>query len=394
MKRNYLNELLLAIYIFLFILIRPVLSMSGGKSTLILFTIASAIIIISLMYSHIINKEKISKYKVKAIVFYFYVILIIVIDLLFRYNNYLFRIIYDFIVYGIIPVYLFVQVKYYDKFIEYYSKISILTFAIYFLDPFNKYYFSKGYMTFGFSAMLPSFIGIYILSHKSSSKIIKIIKWVSFIEIALFGNKGAFLCAFIFIGLYDLCINKKSKRKFLKYIIILTAIIIIILNIENILKNLISILEHYNYYSYSLRSFYNVILENSSGLSGRELLWDDAMLIIQSHPILGQGIGLYESMYNGYSHNLILDIGMSYGIIGLMVLTFILLNGVRRYIANKGNERLIYIIFLSLSIPKLMFSSYFYGEMSFWILIFICIFGTFKNCERKEVKYESAYRFL
>ena len=372
-KDFYLNEFFLALYLYLFVLLRPLLSLSQTNSTMILFFCSFLIISVSIFYNYLFKKKRLTFYAIKGLLFIFFILSIVLIDIIIRSNSKSFNFIYDFIIYAIIPIYLFVHVKYYMRFIYYFGILSVFIFIMYAPDPFIDYKISKGYMTYGYSVMLPCFIGLHLLRNIFKKSKMFLLEIICFVLLLLFGNKGAIISVLIYIILWQLFIRKNNRRTISIYFISIFILIPILNNLRGYLEELLNYLTYQGYYSYSLKSFYNVLIGDSNGLSGRDVIWENAIELINQSLLFGNGLGTFESQFNTYSHNIILDIAVSYGVIGLAIFSSFLLIGLKHFIMVKKETRILFIIFFSLSIPKLMTSSYFFSEMGFWIFVFICI---------------------
>src|SRR5699024_12844269 len=78
--------------------------------------------------------------------------------------------------------------------------------------------------------------------------------------------------------------------------------------------------------------------------------------------------------YGIYSHNLIIDIINSFGIIGLCIISFLIIKTIFRIKTSNIYLGISIILMFSLSIIPLMFSTTFIELSEFWIFILI---GTF-----------------
>ena len=111
-------------------------------------------------------------------------------------------------------------------------------------------------------------------------------------------------------------------------------------------------------------------------------LWQDAIQLFLNKPILGNGIGYFESNFNGYTHNFFLDIAVSSGIIGLIMIITALIYSIKKIIKTKEEyKRYFLIILFVISFIPMMFSLTYWTVMTFW-LYFAIIF-----CSKEENKY-------
>ena len=120
-------------------------------------------------------------------------------------------------------------------------------------------------------------------------------------------------------------------------------------------------------------------------------LWNDVSKLISKRPFFGYGSGNFEIIYHSYtnnyswipshSHNLILQIAFSYGIIPALLILFFIINiifkGINRIFLSKGKPEIInkswYISFIILIFFNTTDVTYYDGRFS--ILIWILMAG-------------------
>ena len=120
-------------------------------------------------------------------------------------------------------------------------------------------------------------------------------------------------------------------------------------------------------------------------LNGRDLVYARGYELFKESPIYGNGIGVYADKYDGsYPHNLFIQLLAEGGIILTVPFIIIFLINLWYLIKpwinkDKIYEIRLYILFLFIiCIPRLMFSSYFWREEAFWLLIFV-LFSMLSN---------------
>lgn len=359
-KENF-NEILLAYYIFSYVLLKRIIPNYENVSTLILTINVVFVLSSSLLY----NKFKV-KFSIKELIIYLVIILYALIDYNFRSNEFTTEIYTYMIIFAIIPIFLYMRIKKLDVFINSFAFFSAIVALLYLLDPFQNYEYSGDYMTFGYSIMMLAYIGLYTKIRQKKSILLTLLCILVLAEIVIFANKGAILSVALYTLLYELLINKNTMKKFLLIIVGM----MILLSFTTIVEKVYEFANKNNIDSYSIVTLYQVVKGNSSGLSGREEIWVKAEEELEKNILLGNGAGYYRTTNNGiYSHNLVFDVLIEYGIIIFIIMFVVILKGVWKISNVKGKNRLISIIFLAMWFPKLFFSSYFQSEMGFWLFI-------------------------
>lgn len=378
MKKNNENELLFVLYIFLFIIIKFFFKFDPTH-TFAMLLIPSIIILLS---SFIYNGRK--SVVLKPQIFFISIIVFIpfLLTIIFNNNSYVMNYLYEFIIYGLIPMYLFSRVKDINEVINIGGKFSIISFLLFFYDPLQNYYYFSDYMSFGLVCMLPIFLFSILSRKRLGKKKFFILEILSLFEMLVFCNRGSFLTAIIIEIVFFIIEETKDKNKYLffKIISLIIAAFILIANVNNILFLIQKILTSLNFNSYSIRAVSLMISGNSSGLSGRENIWANAISYFWDSPIFGHGIGSFEDIYGIYTHNLILETLTSTGIIGLIVILISFIKCIKKIII--GENKSFYFALFIIGIFPLLFSIYIYKWLFFWILIYIAYDKPFKK-ERK-----------
>ena len=125
------------------------------------------------------------------------------------------------------------------------------------------------------------------------------------------------------------------------------------------------------------RGFIENTLQKNVTLTGRTLIWDFIMKIIPNSLIFGYGrndIIAQNAIIRDVTeaHNVLLEILLCTGIIGLFVFILILLNAFRAL--NKSNSKISYILSMAIFLYfciALTESAFTYTKIGFWILIII-----------------------
>lgn len=359
-KEN-LNEILMVYYIFSYILLARIIPNYTTISTTVLLINVIMVLLISVIY----NRKRL-KFTVQEIILYLIIILYAVIDYNFRFNEFTIQTYTYMIIFAMIPIFLFARIEKIEKFFTVYSFFSVIIALLFILDPFQEYKYSGDYMGFGYSVMMLAYIGLYILIRNKKSICLKILWIIVSIEILIFANKGAIFSIVLFTLLYEILIKKNTLKNIL--IIIIGCILFVSSNF--IIEVIYELTIDNGINSYSIKTLYQMSNKTSTGLSGREDIWKKAISELDEHILLGNGAGYYRTTNNGsYSHNLVFDILIEYGIIIFIILSIIILKGILKLKKAEGENRLVGLIFLSMWFPKLFFSSYFQSEIGFWLFI-------------------------
>lgn len=369
LKRQYINEFLLPLYLFMFVLLRVpiVIGVYDRSYNTIVLGILAALI---LMSSVVFTRKYLNYFTLTGVMLIGVVLIILMLDVIFRYNHYTLEKVNTFIINGIIPILLFSQIRNYNLFLKNYVALSTITFILYFLDPINDYMFSFEYMIFGYEVMLPIFIGFYIAYKLYDSSLYGVLSIVSFILILIWGNRmAAFACIFVVLS-FEVIFNNKTTKRTLYIFLFILAISVFFLNIDKIITIVTELLNKYNINSYSIKSFLDYLTGKVSHLSyGREVIWNNAVSLFNKKPLFGYGIGYFQNFYGVYVHNIFLDLLVSYGLAMTLLVILLLFNSFVQIFKVNGPLKITGVLFLCLSFPKLFTSVEFISEPSFWLLI-------------------------
>jgi O-antigen ligase len=142
---------------------------------------------------------------------------------------------------------------------------------------------------------------------RKNSKIFPVII-LNIIAIILLGSRGGIIGAFIVYSLYLLKKIKKIKIFHKKTIYFALISLIIILPIYEILRSVID------------QRIVYLLIENIY-LAGRDGIYSNALNAIDYNPFFGSGLNSYRIYYNDqpYAHNIILEIILDFGFVGLII---------------------------------------------------------------------------
>lgn len=229
------------------------------------------------------------------------------------------------------------------------------------------------YMVFGFNLLINMYF--LLVNFEICSKKMKILKsllyFMGMLFLLMYGNRSALLLSLLFY----IEVLMKSKYKY-KVILALSSIgvviSIILLNVKKIYVYCLNlgIMSRNMYKIIELLSLNNLDLTKITGT--RNLIYIDSFAIIQEKIMFGNGVGiLYKRIGIEYAHNILLDILLDFGILGFTLFIVFIYIYLKRYI-NLKNSSFKRIIFILLNYQLvLLFSSVYYNNEYFWLIISI-----------------------
>ena len=91
------------------------------------------------------------------------------------------------------------------------------------------------------------------------------------------------------------------------------------------------------------------------------------------HPILGNGTGTFNVRYDGYEHNIFLEVLNSWGIIGITILCVVFYKSWITILKMKDyDKKALSVTFMILALVPLMVSMTFWNYQVFWAFWGIC----------------------
>ncbi len=356
------QNLLFPAYYWGFTFLTPLLSRVGKYSIVVLFCFA--IVFFMLFILSTVRKSSLNISVLVGIGILF----ILLLDIIARNNTKSLSYAYKYIHSGFLVILFVSLINNSKQTLWIFSVFSVVAFAFMFYDPFLDYAIFGDYMGYGFSLALPAFFGIFIGNHYFKKRWLIIMELACLVMIFIYANRSAFLAAIIFIILYYLFMHKKRKT-FLGLLVfaILSFFVLFDYTIDLIVKLLIKL----NVNTYAIIQIIGFLSQGdfSTFFSGRLSIWDNAWQMFINKPIIGYGIGYFESIHNTHPHNILLDILVSYGIIGVILVCIPIVMSLYKMIKNREEGRLLGILFFSLWFPKLIFSSSFIWDSGFWAFI-------------------------
>lgn len=371
-------ERTLATYMVLFAALKPITTSLPQYSTLILAACAIMLVLFVLFSSKTLS------FSMGFVSIVFCVFMFLLADVLFRPNSSQSELLYNFLIYGVLPLFLLSKVEDVKQLAYAYAWLTVIVGIVYLVDPLNSYKWSSNYMTFGFSAMLPAVCGCLIMIHMFEKKKFWCPMLIFALASLIFANKGVFLSEIAMIATAYILFTKNSTKRFLIIVALLIAVFYIYPILSAILDFAAGIADSLSIDSYALDTF-SVILKNTNSNSvydSRLDIWKIAFDLFSENPFLGHGAGFFDSHYNGYTHNVFLDVMVAYGSVGLVFLGIIIVASVSkiRKMSDRHLSVFAALLFMSWLFP-LQVSSYFWSTLTFWLYWGICFFD-FKHTEK------------
>lgn len=365
-KKENINVLLLVIYLYLSTLTLPIKTITD--SGIVVWVLTGLILFVSL-YN---NKLRINK---KVFYILLSIILLFLINiLLVNFFEPIFNIFIEFLKFGVIPLYLASFIKNYNILLKKWYLFAIISTIIWlvFLSDVNSR--SLNYMTFG-RHMTLSLIVFTIYYYTKGKKVINLVlMFICLMVIGFFANRSSLLIALTIISFFELK-SLRSKNVLLSYfksIIYIIFIAVLIIRLEDLVYWLREYLQSIGINSYFLtKAVFAFRSGISESLSGRDDITDQAINLITSNNFMPNGIGYFQYVTGiVYPHNIILDILVSFGFFGLILLFVFIVFAIRKYIKIKDMYFKILIVPLSIYLLiRLSFSGTFWSEEELWMLV-------------------------
>ena len=385
LKKHITPELIFLVYFWGFAFLRPLIITFPEYSTAILILFAFSLLSISFLMT---TRRKVI---IKNYALIMLVLSVIFFDVMFRMNSYTLNYLYDFVIYGIIPIHLISQISSFERVVNQFSIFSSVMFIIFASDPIFDYRVFNDYMNYGFLFALPSYMGIHIGRKYLGHKWMFILEIISLFCLVIFSNRSVLLSLFLFIVTLEIIHVKITAKKLARIVLSSFVVVFPLIYIEQITNWLSIKLSNYGIYSYSILHIDYFFRSNNIDklFSGRLSIWENAKILIADNLLFGSGTGVFQAINGVYTHNLYYDLMVQYGIIGLLFYGFLILISGYKVFSLNGNKRLFGVIFLFLWFPKLFLSVYFYKDISFWIFLAIGNIRELNSykCDREKTNF-------
>ncbi|RKD23109.1 hypothetical protein BEP19_12860 [Ammoniphilus oxalaticus] len=230
-----------------------------------------------------------------------------------------------------------------------------------------------GYMFFGTSMTYSFSIILYrFLDKKNILDLLLLI--LTFVFVAVFANRGAILACSILIPVLLYLKVKKHRILLIFSTIPLTFFYLISdikLNLINFIMYINNILLDNDIKSYALIKLSNMFIHGLvESSSGRDGIFHQSFELIKDG-FLPRGVGYFQYVTGlVYPHNLLLDIFIVFGILGIPLIVLITIHIIKFFkIERNFRKKDIVIILLIMSLTRLSLSSTFLYDTTFWVLV-------------------------
>lgn len=270
-----------------------------------------------------------------------------------------------------------IKKNYIYKYMKIFSYINIFVYSYIIFCAKNIYYGKMDYMVYGY-IMLQSTIFLIFLQVKNKKILFVdfLLIFYSLFMILLFGNRFAILIGVISILIFYWYYENKKIKKIFFYFIIMTIGLIFYLNLKKLLIYLNNLFLELNYNVYGITRLIKSLDLKEKGIditSGRTDIYIETIKIIKNN-LLGIGIWGYLSEVKSkwlrlgyYPHNIFLEIGMHWGIIGLVIFIIVLLKVGYRIVIMENSSYKLFLITLILLNIKLLLSDTYISYNMFWM---------------------------
>ena len=232
-------------------------------------------------------------------------------------------------------------------------------------------------------------ISTMILLGKEKDKKNIIIVLLNILSIIIFGGRMSGIVSLCMIIIAFMCSSNISfKRKILIYFITIITAIVVLNNFEGIVLWINEQLIDRGMYSRNVTLFIEQMEKNELYVTGRDEIYTKCLDYIKIRGGLPGGFGVPLYLTNGeyyYSHNLILQIVITFGILGTVLLAILIYNKIRviKKYETKDFFKLIIFMLFSYSLIGMTGSSIWIHYMS-TIFIALVFFRNNKQNKNKE----------
>lgn len=207
-----------------------------------------------------------------------------------------------------------------------------------------------------------------VLYNKKSILRIALILMNAFIVLHV-GSRGAILCILTYLLL---SLFFRSRFSLISKFLLLTFTTVFFVFYKEILTYTNQMLSMIGVYSRTLTS----LTRENIYLSGREDIYENTILAINNNFFGGIGLTGDRVINNGtYTHNIILEILATFGVLfGSILIILLLIVFIKGCIFNEDiSGKTLSIIYLSYTLPMLMVSRTLWTQSEFWILLALCL---------------------
>lgn len=242
-------------------------------------------------------------------------------------------------------------------------------------------------LSFGYTLVFPTIVFLYVyMKEKKPKDLLLSILCIGMIFFQ--GSRGAVMLPILFLILMSIsnAIHHDSNRKILKRLIISLIIIGLFIIFSNQIKSGIA----YIFETLGLKSrvITKLLTTGITDGTGRDAIWDLVIGAIKNNWLFGYGAYgdrpfVFPEHFAGYSHNIVLEMVCSFGLVGVGILSFLLIQTIKMFLCKDRLWRELYIVFFTISCQLFLSLSFWYVT-EFWIMIAI-LYKYYRSNKRMEV---------
>ena len=256
------------------------------------------------------------------------------------------------------------------------KSLEVITTGYWTIVQFDVERHSTSNMSWSYGVLMAiCFLSIYLL--KDKKKIVLLPMILGVIGILIYGSRGTIICLVIGIVLLVLFFHE-GKMTWKNYLLIFAiAAALIFLLSDNGLLMISTLLQNKGVSSRFIDSMVGFKFSNFEETSnGRWIIWITVLDLIKNGPFYGYGVyGERNAVYSlgmkwGYSHNIFLEILVSFGwLFGSIIIIFAVVQIVRFFRSSKNaDEKLVFILFLTIGF-ELLLSNSLWLQCAPWVLM-------------------------
>ena len=214
-------------------------------------------------------------------------------------------------------------------------------------------------MRFGYG-ILPS--AMFFLSYAINKKslLYSLLFMMTAMMIFIWGSRGALLVILIYLALV---FYRKNRKLFyisiLMFFCLWRQIVSVVLNFINILP----------FDGLKLKKMEMMLTEGiAAASSGRDELYQVYWKLFEDNVFWGNGVGFWEVTNSLYPHNLVLQAGLEFGVMGMLLMLLLIILALVKVMRLQGYMYECMLILFSIVVGRLLVSSSYWERPEFWLL--------------------------
>ena len=227
-------------------------------------------------------------------------------------------------------------------------------------------------MDLSYTSLIYLFSGIEVVEDHTARKSVRIVAFMLCAGFVCFlvgvsVNRGALLSVACYFVLRFLDKQPNVQKRTFFFVSVMIAGVIMYVYLVPILKAVNSIMVALGIVIKPLQKTIQQMEWSDSMISGRESVYNAAVQLISEAWLLPCGVAgfhIQKGIY--YPHNIFLESGIEFGLIGLIIVMMIILRACHCMIVKLSKNSDLILIFFCLSIPRLMVSSSYWENTFIW----------------------------